>query len=93
MSTKHAGIRHDVIWHDGKREPQCPPNPTYPKGVDLDASHGAERTCTVKLEYPAPRCGAYSIRCNVCGVTAACTTAGRPDDPRSVKLACKEPIQ
>ncbi len=29
-----------VKWIDRHREPQCPPNPDYPVGVDLDTSLG-----------------------------------------------------
>ena len=77
-----------VEWRDGGREPKCPPNPKYPLGIDLDASGGAAQTCKTALPYPAKRCGAYIVRCRVCGSSAAVTTAGRIDDPRSVKLAC-----
>lgn len=27
-----------ITWHDSGREPQCPPNPAYPSGIDLDGS-------------------------------------------------------
>lgn len=83
------GGKMKVRWLDGKRSPQCQPNPAYPAGVDLDASGGATKTCTVPLPYPAKRIGAYSIECPVCGTKAGCTTAGRADDPRSIKIACK----
>lgn len=78
-----------VTWLDGKRSPQCPPNPNYPTGLDIDVSNGANKTCTVPLPYPAKRIGSYVIECPVCGAKTACTTAGRPDDPRSIKVACK----
>lgn len=64
--------KHKVQWIDGRRAPQCAPNPSYPLGIALNAAGDAERTCTVPLPYPA-----------------ACTTAGRPDDPRSITIACK----
>lgn len=79
----------NITWKDGLPEPQCAPNPAYPKGKDLDVSNGAAATCTTALPYPAKRCGAYIIICPICGLRAACTTAGRADDPRSIKLACK----
>ena len=86
MSKTHA-----VHWIDGRREPTCPPDPRYPNGVDLDISKGAAKTCTVRLPYPALRCGQYFIRCLACkGQTALITTAGRSDDPRSVKVPCRE---
>lgn len=81
-------MSHKVTWVDAGREPQCKPNPNYPNGIDVDMSIGAKQTCTVKLPYPAQRCGRYEIRCTVCGGRYACTTAGRPDDPRSAKVPC-----
>ena len=80
-----------IEWLDSGREPQCAPNPCYPNGIDVDASHGSEATCAARLVYPAPRCGAYVVRCRSCGARAVITTAGRPDDPRSLKLACRKP--
>jgi hypothetical protein len=41
--------------------------------------------------YPAKRCRFFTLQCSVCGQNAIVTTAGRKDDPRSVKLACKIP--
>ena len=80
-----------IEWIDRGRDPECAPNPAFPRGVDADASAGAETTCTTKLPYPAKRCGAYIIECDRCGVRVAITTAGRADDPRSVKIACAPP--
>lgn len=78
-----------VKWIDGKREPQCAPNSEYPNGIDLDVSGGADKTCQVPLPYPARRIGSYVVECPVCGAKTGCTTAGRADDPRSIKVACK----
>jgi hypothetical protein len=79
-----------VHWIDSGREPRAAPNPEYPDGIHLDLSNGAERVCEVKLEpYPTRRCGLFVLKCDVCGMSAGITTAGRPDDPRSAKLACK----
>jgi hypothetical protein len=78
-----------VEWFDLKREPRCEPDPNFPNGIALDVSDGAYTSCTVELPYPAKRCGHYIISCRLCGLTSLVTTAGRPDDPRSVKLACK----
>lgn len=77
-----------INWRDSKREPQCPPNPAFPNGIDIDMSRGTETTCTAALPYPAKRCGIYVVECTLCGMRLGCTTAGRPDDPRSVKLPC-----
>jgi hypothetical protein len=79
-----------IHWQDRGREPKCDPNPDYPSGVDIDASWGAAHTCQTPLPYPAARCGTYIVECAICGVRVGCTTAGRPDDPRSIKIACKE---
>jgi hypothetical protein len=77
-----------ATWADGHREPQCAPDPQFPNGVDIDVSDGAARTCSIEVAYPAPRCGHYIIRCDVCGMNSAITTAGRPDDPRKVTFGC-----
>ena len=82
-----------VEWIDGKREPQCAPNPSYPMGKDVDVSAGAEKTCKVALPYPAKRCGTYVVRCKLCGLSVGVTTAGRVDDPRSLKVACGKTLQ
>lgn len=77
-------------WIDGKREPQSPPDPNYPEGIDVIAvGLDAVATCEVKLPYPAKRCGIYVVECDTCGLTTIVTTAGRPDDPRSLTVACK----
>lgn len=78
-----------VTWHDAGIEPSCPPNPKYPNGIDLDASHGSPAACTADLPYPAKRCGTYLIECPDCGQCIRCTTAGRPDDPKSIKIPCR----
>jgi len=77
----------EVQWVDNHREPQCAPNPDFPDGVDLDFSEGSP-ACTVQLPYPAKRCGLYVVKCNLCGFSVACTTAGRPDDPKSITIPC-----
>ena len=82
-------MRCQVEWHDHGREPQCPPNPEYPFGIDADASDGADVTCQVDLPYPAQRCGVYVVTCAICGLRVGVTAAGRPDDPKSVKVACR----
>jgi hypothetical protein len=78
-----------VKWIDAGREPQCAPDPAFPTGVDIDASRPGEPSCRVELPYPARRCGAYDVTCNICGLRAATTTAGRPDDPRSLTVPCQ----
>lgn len=78
-----------IEWIDAGREPKVQPNPNFPEGRDVDASGGAEATCATDLPYPAKRIGHYLLECETCGQRIAITTAGRPDDPRTVKVACK----
>lgn len=81
---------HEVKFLDSGREPQVAPNPDYPKGIDLDSTEGAAvQSCKVMLPYPAPRCGLMAVTCKRCGLKVAATVAGRPDDPRSVRMPCK----
>lgn len=81
--------RFTIEWVDHRREPQCAANPAYPHGIDIDDADGRQQGCVVPLPYPARRCGIYIVRCKDCGQSAGLTTAGRPDDPRSVKMACR----
>jgi len=80
-----------IMWFDTGRSPKVKPNPLYPNGIDLDISKGEPsfNTCKIALPYPAKRIGHYLIVCDVCGLSVDVTTAGRPDDPRSVKVVCK----
>lgn len=80
---------HTVTWLDLNREPQVAPNPDFPKGKDIVLAHPGRARCKVELPYPAKRCGIYMVRCFTCGLVVGVTTAGRPDDPRSVTLECK----
>ncbi len=80
-----------VKWIDRGLEPKQPPNPKFPTGIDIDLSKGKSQTCYAFLPYPARRVGFYVIKCERCGQTAMVSTAGRMDDPRSVKLACSLP--
>lgn len=81
--------RFNIEWIDGARDPRSMSNPQFPKGVDIDASRGAEKTCVANLPYPSKRIGAYVVTCNQCGFRAGATTAGRADDPRSIKIPCR----
>jgi hypothetical protein len=82
-----------VKWIDGMREPQCAPDPAYPNGIDIDVSGDSKETCTTDLPYPAKRCGYFLVNCELCSLSVAITTAGRPDDPRSVKLRCHHSVE
>lgn len=79
-----------VEWIDGGREPTEPPDPRYPNGIDA-GPQGPLRlsSCRTALPYPAKRCGAYRVECETCGQSMLVTTAGRPDDPRSVTMICR----
>jgi hypothetical protein len=76
----------DVQWIDRGREPQCPSRPEFPNGIDIVV--GQPPSCTVELPYPAKRCGYYVVKCRLCGFSVICTTAGRPDDPKSLTVPC-----
>lgn len=86
MSAK----QFDITWIDGEREPQVAPNPAYQHGVDIDTSLAGEPSCMTPLPYPARRIGLYRVICRICGLSVAITTAGRPDDPRSLRVRCKQ---
>jgi hypothetical protein len=79
-------VTFKIDWIDRGLEPQCPPDPKYPNGIDLDT--GERPACKADLPYPTPRCGLYFVKCERCDVTIVVTTAGRPDDPRSVYVTC-----
>lgn len=79
----------DIRFLSHNRKAQCAPNPKYPEGVDIDP--GIRPACHVALPYPAECCGLWLIQCPNCGTKTAVTTAGRPDDPRSVMVPCEIP--
>jgi len=78
-----------IHWIDRHVEPHEPPNPKYPNGVDVDISKRDAPACSALLTHPAKRCGYWIVHCKACGATAVVTTAGRRDDPRSLRMACK----
>ena len=82
--------RHQVEWVDHKKKSTTPAHARYLDGIDVNASGGAAATCKIDLPYPAKGLGLYRIVCLDCGFTIAVTTAGRADDPRSVRIPCKE---
>jgi hypothetical protein len=71
------------------RKAECPPDPRYPEGIHLDPQRLP--ACRVDLPYPAPCVGVWYIECDRCKTVVAVTAAGRPDDPRSIMLPCKDP--
>ncbi len=69
---------------------QLPSDPDYPEGIDLDLTKGSPvQSCKLMLPYPAPRCGMFAVYCVHCGCRIMVTTAGRRDDPRSVRIPCR----
>jgi hypothetical protein len=79
-----------TTWFDLGREPRVAPNPAFPDGVALDVTTlPGEPSCFVELDYPARRCGYWIVECKACDLSIIITTAGRPDDPRSVRVPCK----
>jgi hypothetical protein len=89
MVESNPALQFVIDWLDSGKEPKVKPNPNFPEGIDINLSPPGAITCTTSLPYPARRIGAYAIECRLCGVRVACTTAGRPDDPRSITIACK----
>lgn len=79
-----------VTWVDRGLEPKSPPDPAHPNGIDVNMSAPGLPGCAVALPYPAKRCGYHVVICEDCGRSALVSTAGRPDDPRSVTVACKK---
>ena len=84
-----AASRFLVDWVDGHRETATPPDPTYPDGCAIDVALDAPRACRLQLAWPAQRCGQWVITCRDCGFAIALATAGRPDDPRTVRMPCR----
>lgn len=78
-----------VTFISHNRKPTCAPNPAYPNAMDIDLTKGAKVACLAELPYPAECCGVLIVRCAKCNESAAITTAGRIDDPRTVKMPCR----
>lgn len=78
----------DIEWWDAGREPTVAPNPAFPLGKDIDLAGPGVAACKESLPYPAQRCGLWVVECNICGRRIGLTTAGRADDPRSIRIPC-----
>ena len=79
-----------ATWIDSGQEPKHPSNPAYPAGKAVDLTQDPDApACETVLPYPAPRIGVFIVECSLCRLRVGVTTAGRPDDPRSIKLNCK----
>jgi hypothetical protein len=83
-----------INWHRTSSElAKVPPDIRYPNGIDLSVvpkGHDGG-VCLVTLLRPADGIGCWVITCEECGLTVACTTAGRIDDPRSMTMPCRRP--
>lgn len=92
MSTTNEAVQR-VRWFEYPGGQPRPADPAYPNGRDVDQSDGAERTCTVALPYPAQSRGYrghYNVRCSACRVMVWVAATGQRDDPKSVRIACRE---
>jgi len=78
-----------VKWNSHRRKATCDADPEFPNGRVLDASQGAQ-SCQTALPYPAPECGYHLVYCTTCHQRTAITAAGRPDDPRSIRIPCRQ---
>jgi hypothetical protein len=78
-----------VDWVDQHRTSTQAADPAYPNGSAIDVALDAMRACRVELQCPAERCGLWVITCRACGYSIALGTAGRADDPSSVRVPCK----
>lgn len=85
-------VEHKVTFHSTGERARCAPDPRYPIGIDTDLTNGATITCTIRVQYPAQCIGIHLIECVTCGMRVAVTAAGRPDDPREVRIACRGPL-
>lgn len=76
-----------VTWLSHNRPPRCASNPAYPNGMDVNISPDVDG-CWVDLPFPAEGCGVWLIVCPICDHHVGVTAAGRPDDPRRVRIPC-----
>jgi hypothetical protein len=79
----------EISWMSRHRKAQVAPNPNYPNGIDVDS--GQRPACKVELPYPAECVGLYYVECLECKSNMLITTAGRPDDPKTLMLPCRQP--
>lgn len=84
-----ASSRFAIDWINAHRTATYPTDPSYPNGVAIDLALSARKACRVELPYPAASCGLWVVMCHACGFVVALATAGRADDPHTVRLPCK----
>lgn len=83
LKANHIRVR----WVDAGEDPTQQPDPAFPRGVDYDISEGAQ-SCVTGLPYPAKRIGKFLLDCRICRFGMVISTAGRADDPRSIRVPC-----
>lgn len=88
-NAPQTASRFLIDWIDAHRESAHPADPDYPEGIAIDVAQEAPRACRVQLESPAKGRGLWVISCRACGYAIALATAGRADDPCSVRVPCR----
>jgi hypothetical protein len=88
-SGEPGSARFLIDWVDQHRESDHPADPAYPSGSAIDVAIDAMKACRLELPYPAARCGIWVVTCRECGFSVALATAGRADDPKSVRMPCR----
>jgi hypothetical protein len=78
-----------VDWIDLHRSSDAPADPAWPCGSAIDVALDALTACRLELPWPAERCGLWIVTCRRCGFHIRLETAGRADDPCSVKIPCR----
>ena len=84
----------EITWkpREGGRKPAVTPNPDFPHGIHVDGSDDEKPRCRGELPYvmwPERGLGLLIVKCRICDMSIAITTAGRPDDPISLTQNCK----
>ncbi len=79
----------NVSWIRTGLKAREDPDSKYPNGVEVDVVRGQKHSCSTELPYPAKGIGYYLVECDRCGLRVGITTAGRCDDPRSLRVPCK----
>lgn len=84
--------KFEIEWVNRGGPPKQPPDTAFPHGKDVDLTMGREPSCITPLPYPTGKgtIGGWLVRCLTCGLSVYVTAASRPDDPCSLKVACKE---
>ena len=86
--TLPAGFK--ITWEAYQHQHAPPEKMASSDGADVDLTQHRRPACKVRVPYPAPLDrGLYRIKCITCGTYVVVPTASRPDDPRSVMLACR----